>query len=99
MERPYCCPEPRCTPVHQLDGYEGDEHDLSKPQPGESFFCFGRMAEPVEFTYDGAQHRNDLRSCGYTPLKGIISWQENLDDWRALSNAYGRAARVIEANP
>lgn len=96
MERPWCCPDPRCMPLHQLVG--ADDPDLSIPTPGESFFCFGRMAEPVTFIYDGAEHTNDLHSCAYTALKGLIAWQENADDWRALANAYRRASTALEAS-
>lgn len=95
--RPWCCPEPRCTPIHQLCGV--DSGDLSVPSPGESFVCFGKMAEPVEFMYDHVYHHNDLRSCSYTPLKGVVAHQENADDWRAMRNAYIRALTALEANP
>lgn len=92
--RPWCCPEPRCTPLHSL---QGAETPLDQPTPGESFFCFGKAPEVV-FIYDGVEHVNDTRSCAYTPLKGVISWQENADDWRALQNAYQRALRALEAH-
>lgn len=87
-ERPWCCPEPRCTPLHAL---QGGDLPLSTPDPGESFVCFGTSPE-ITFVYDGVVHPNDSRSCHYTPLKGLIVMQENADDWRALSRAYGRAA-------
>lgn len=58
--------------------------------------CFGEAPE-VRFVYDGVEHVNDTRSCVYTPLKGVVSWQENAEDWRALANAYGRAVRALEA--
>ncbi|KKN21884.1 hypothetical protein LCGC14_0921130, partial [marine sediment metagenome] len=46
--RPWCCPEPRCKPVwnYQVG---------AEPTPGDSFVCFGEMAEPVAFTYDGSE--------------------------------------------
>lgn len=90
--RPWCCPEPRCTPLHSL---QGAETPLDQPSPGESFVCFGE-APQVAFTYDGVEHVNDTRSCSYTPLKGITANQENVDDWRMLSRAYARAAHLIE---
>lgn len=89
--RPWCCPEPRCLPVHTLSG---SENPLSHAEPGESFFCFG-AAPLVEFIYDGVKHVNDTRSCTYTPLKGVISYQENADDWRAISSAYSRATTAL----
>ena len=89
--RPWCCPEPRCTPVHTL---QGAETPLSQATPGETFVCFG-SAPVVRFEYDGVEHVNDTRSCTYTPLKGVISYQENSDDWRALSGAYSRATTAL----
>lgn len=79
--------------VHQVQG--GDE-PLSVPQPGEMFLCFGRMPA-VEFVYDGVPHRNDLRTCTYTALKGVISYHENADDWRGIANAYTRALAKLDA--
>lgn len=90
VNRPWCCPEPRCQPVSQLA-----EHDLKDAQPGESFSCFGRMPAGIEFEYDGAAHRNDLRSCHYTPLKGVVAYQENEDDWRMLVRAYTAALNAL----
>lgn len=89
--RPWCCPEPRCIPVHTLSG---SELPLSQAEPGETFLCFG-AAPKVEFTYDGVRHANDTRSCTYTPLKGVISYQENADDWRAIAGAYSRAVSAL----
>ena len=86
--RPWCCPEPSCKPIHN-DQVE---------RPGVSFICFGKMARPVEFTYDGEKHNNDLNHCDYTPLKGVIRWQENPDDWRYIVAQYQRALEVIDGN-
>ena len=92
-ERPPCCPEPRCQPLYLLmDG------DADKPGAGNSFVCFGRAPE-VEFTYDGVTHRNDLRSCHYTPLKGVVAYQENADDWEALRSGYWRALAALRRAP
>lgn len=86
--RPWCCPEPRCTPMLL--------HNYYKPiRPGASFTCFGRMEQPVEFTYDGEEHVNDLSHCDYTPLKGIIRWQECKDDWVALTKMFARAIEKL----
>lgn len=90
-KRPWCCPEPRCFPVHQLS----DNPDLSRPSPGDSFSCWGRLGSEVSFVYDGVDHRNDLRSCHYTPLKGLVMWQENEDDWMLLRDAYGAALAAL----
>lgn len=45
--------------------------------------------------YEGVRHVNDTRSCTYTPLKGVISYQENADDWRAIAGAYSRAVSAL----
>jgi hypothetical protein len=95
IPRPWCCPEPRCAPVHQLS----DNPDLSVPSPGDSFSCWGSLAETVRFVYDGVDHANDLRSCHYTPLKGLVMWQENRDDWRLLRDAYDRALTTVDPTP
>src|SRR3990167_7510218 len=84
MKRPWCCPEPRCEPVHQLT----NEDDLSVPVPGDSFICFGQPPAEIRFEYDGNEHANSLRSCHYTPLKGVVANQENRDDWALIGGAY-----------
>ena len=89
IPRPWCCPEPRCAPIL-------NDQVQAVPTPGDSFICFGQMPEPVEFSYDGSVHRNDLNHCDYTPLKGVIRWQENPDDWRYVHRIYGRALSKLE---
>lgn len=74
VERPYCCPEPRCDPLTN-EGYEGPE------RPGCSWSCFGKMPTPLSFTYDSEVHVNSLNRCVYTPLKGLVRFQENATDW------------------
>jgi hypothetical protein len=92
--RPWCCPEPTCRPVYQ----HSENENLSRPVPGESFSCFGRMERPVVFEYDGVSHRNDLNSCHYTPLKGVIRWQENADDWALLAGMYAAALKALSGS-
>ena len=92
--RPWCCPEPRCTPVHTV---QGAGTPLSLASPGESFVCFGDAPE-VRFEYDGVEHVNDTRSCHYTPLKGLIAYQENAEDWQAMQSAYWRAFEALKVN-
>jgi hypothetical protein len=95
LKRPWLCPEPRCTPIHQLQ--DGDYDDISVPEPGQTWSCAGRMERPVTFMYDGVDHTNDCNSCHYTALKGVIRWQENAADWRALTNFYSRAVNALTA--
>ena len=84
LTRPYCCPEPRCTPI-----YNANLPD--QPQPGVSWCCWGYLPEAIQFEYDGYRHKNDLSSCWCSALKGVIRWQENAEDWWATVIAYQRA--------
>lgn len=86
--RPWCCPEPSCTPIH-------NDQVEEKPTPGISFICFGKMEREVIFIYDGTPHTNDLNHCDYTPLKGIIRWQENTIDWVYIMDQYRRAIKEL----
>lgn len=92
--RPWCCPEPKCTPIFQLK--DSDYPDITVPTSGESWFCFGYMDRAVRFSYDGVEHKNDLNSCTYTVLKGVIRFQENEDDWEGLAIAYRRAFEKLQ---
>jgi hypothetical protein len=94
VNRPWCCPEPRCRPIFQLK--DSDYEDIAQPVPGESFFCFGMMDRSVKFSYDGVEHENDLNSCSYTALKGVIRFQENEADWEALEIGYRRARQKVK---
>ena len=87
--RPWLCPEPICNPIHNLR--DGDYKDIRIPEPGQSFLCAGIMQKPVEFTYDRVIHNNNLNSCSYTPLKGLIRWQETAEDWQLLEAFYKEA--------
>lgn len=82
-ERPWCCPEPRCTPLTSVAN-----GDITHFESGESWWCWGVMAEPVTFIYDGNQHDNEFNSCFYSALKGVVRSQECEDDWRVLRRAY-----------
>lgn len=85
-DRPWLCPESRCTPLLNLR--DGDYKDITVAEPGHSFTCWGRMAEAVTFIYDGVDHTNDCNACHYTPLKGLIRWQENPGDWGGVLATY-----------
>ena len=86
--RPWCCPEPRCTPIHNGGVSEN-------PTPGVSFMCWGYLADAIKFEYDGARHANDLSSCWYTALKGVIRWQENVSDWMNTVADYWKALEKL----
>jgi hypothetical protein len=98
--RPAGCPEPRCMPVFQRPSppflvEPGAPDDRRQLPPGESMFCWGCMAAPVTFTYDGVEHTNDLSACVFTPLKGVIRFQENENDWWLMQTGYGLARRRL----
>lgn len=88
--QPRMCPELKCTPLFQWPS------DIPDNEPGESWHCFGCMQAEVVFEYDGNKHANDLRSCCYTPLKGLIAWQENRMDWWGMRRAYDRALKKLD---
>ena len=68
---------------------------MSAPTGGNSFFCWGRMNESVEFVYDGVKHINGLNQCTATPLKGIIRMQENDADWEVLAGGFAAARELV----
>ena len=92
IERPWCCPEPRCKPLEQVG-------EPKRDSPGESWFCLGCMPEPTTFVYDGCSHTNDLNTCVYSPLKGVIRFQENADDWFLMAHAYQRGLWLLAGKP
>jgi hypothetical protein len=94
IPRPWCCPEPRCDPLWQLR--DGDAQPLDIAQPGQTWSCWGRLSAEVLFTYDGVEHANDLKSCHYTALKGVVAYQENRADWEALAGSYRSAVLALD---
>jgi hypothetical protein len=95
LQRPWCCPEPTCYPFMQLS----ENRNLSSPaRMGLAWWCIGRMAEPRTFVYDGEEHTNDLNDCQYSPLKGVIRWEENAADIGALASQYTVAASLRREN-
>lgn len=87
--RPPFCPDPDgCTPlIHPLT----DSDNMTLDQRGLAVFCFGRLRDPLVWTFDDVEHVETLSTCQSSPLKGVIRWFENLEDWSALGRAY-RAA-------
>jgi hypothetical protein len=101
--RPKLCPDPACRPLFQwpaptfLIEDEDDSRERTDP-PGESWTCFGMLPEPVSFTASGSEHTNDCRSCHFTPLKGLVAYQENAEDWYGLQRAYDKALKRLKAS-
>jgi len=93
MNRPYNCPEHNCCPIFQA---KDSNWDISTPKSGESFFCFGRMEKPTVFLYNGVEHKNNLSTCICTPLKGVIRFQENKNDWVWMKASYERALEKLK---
>lgn len=94
-DRPPICPCPRtCTPVFNALALNEDlkTGDMSEGYSGE---CLGRMSETAEFTVGGVVHRNDLNRCVFTPLKGIIRFQENVGDWQSSVHVLLSALQVV----
>lgn len=95
ITRPWCCPEPRCEPIYQA--MDQSALPLENAQPGQSFSCWGVMSEAIAFEYDGVRHENDLRSCHATALKGLVAYQENVEDWIIMADGYHLAESRIRA--
>jgi len=96
--RPKLCPCPRtCTPIYNsmvCDARIKDESaDMAQGYSGE---CIGKMSEAVEFIYGGSPHKNDMNRCVFTPLKGIIRFQENADDFWSSIILLSRALDVLK---
>lgn len=87
--RPPFCPDPKgCAPlIHP----QTDSDNMALDNPAYAVHCFGGLSEPLVWTMRGVEHVEDLSTCSYSPLKGVIRWLENVSDWAALLRAY-RAA-------
>ena len=91
---PFCPDRSGCSPLlHPLT--DGDNMALNKP--GYAVFCWGRLAKPLTWTFDGIEHAETLSTCQSSPLKGNIRWLENESDWSALARVYPYAIRAAAA--
>ena len=72
----------------------GDERRRDD-HPGDSIFCWGVMPDPITFVYDGNEHTNDLNACTVTPLKGLVRFMENKDDWWLMETGYRQARKRL----
>lgn len=86
--RPPFCPDHACTPLMRP---LTDSHNRDLAQPGYAVFCFGRLAEPIDWTFAGVEHHEDLSNCQMSPLKGNIRWLDNAADWQALGSVFIQA--------
>lgn len=96
-QRPLLCPCPvSCTPIRNEFIREDDSQvqDLTEGISGE---CYGRASQTREFIVGGIHHKNTLNHCIFTPLKGVLQFQEcegDLESYIMLAN------RVLqEINP
>ena len=95
--RPAFCPDRTCTPlIHPLT--DPDNMEPGFDRPGFAVFCFGRLAAPLDWTFAGVEHHEDLSNCQSSPLKGNVRWFDNAEDWSALTRAF-RAATSAAATP
>ena len=74
--RPFCCPDPqKCVPIHISPFFVNKELTA-----GYSASCYGYCSEK-RFIYDQVEHVNDISHCVITPLKGVIRFFNNIDDF------------------
>ena len=94
--RPPFCPDPSgCAPlIHPTT----DPDNMTLDRRGYAVFCWGRLADPLVWTFDGVEHVETLSTCQSSPLKGIVRWLENESDWSALIRGY-RAAIAVAGEP
>lgn len=95
--RPPFCPDPTgCRPlIHPLT----DSDNMTLDQRGFAVFCWGRLAEPLVWTFDGVEHVETLSTCQSSPLKGVVRWLENEADWSALLRSYRAAVGAAHEPP
>lgn len=77
--RPPLCPcAATCTPV--FNGLAFDDRiktgDLNEGYSGD---CIGKSVA-LRYVVGGQEHVNDMNHCIFTPLKGVLRFQINLDD-------------------
>jgi hypothetical protein len=90
--RPHFCPFPvTCQPVIRP---LTDSDNRTLDNPSFAVTCFGDT-EPLIWVFNDVEHREDLRSCHYSPLKGVVTWHENLEDWDVLAATYRMAAEAV----
>lgn len=96
--RPAMCPDPTgCTPlIHPTT--DPDNMGPGFAERGFAVFCWGRLAEPLVWTFDDVEHVETLSTCQSSPLKGVVRWLENESDWSALIRGY-RAAISAALGP
>lgn len=79
-KRPKLCPEKDCTPFWNMIDQDRKDDYIGKGGSGD---CVGILKDPVTFIYKETTHTNNMSHCIFTPLKGMIRFQINMDDaWR-----------------
>ena len=93
--RPAMCPDPTgCRPViHPTT--DADNMGPGLAERGFAVFCWGQLAEPLVWTFDGVEHVETLSTCASSPLKGVVRWLENESDWSALIRGYRAAIAAV----
>lgn len=74
-ERPWWCLDPECRTVMNTPGSHSKD-------PGASGFCCGILPEQRVIVRGNIEHKNDLKECSKTPMKGIIQYEVNAWDLR-----------------
>jgi hypothetical protein len=76
-----------------------DSDNMTLDQRGFAVFCFGRLSEPLVWTFDDVEHRETLSTCQSSPLKGVVRWLENESDWSAMARSYRAAISALGEAP
>ena len=88
--RPPFCPDRQgCAPIIRP---LTDSDNRTLDNPGYSVWCYGRLAQPIDWTFNAVEHHETLSVCESSPLKGNVRWLDNLADWEALAATYRIAA-------
>lgn len=73
MERSHLCPDLSCKMVWT-------DYSKGSFDKGVSHLCFGVLEKGHLFIEHQTEHKNNIRKCQYTPLKGMITFFTNFED-------------------
>lgn len=88
--KPWWCQDPTCRPVTNTPGCHRPD------APGQSGFCAGRMAAPVETIRHGERHLNDGHFCFRSPVRGVVMLEINAADCDNIARCALRLAVEYE---